>query len=135
MSDTTQFDKAYSTCEIQILRDEDWRDSIVLQRLTADGSQANLDFSDVAKLELFIRPLFDHDSLIKKLSSDPLAGGEIQFDRAVAGAMQITMSRANVIAQIPTGTWVQFLDMTHDSGVVEELWRGPLIVYPGKITP
>jgi hypothetical protein len=128
----TLFDGPYSICTIEINRDEDWSDTVVLQRLNADGSITNFDFSQIIRLELFIRPVFDHSILIRKLSSDLSSGGELQYSTSVPGTFQIVVSRANVIAGIPTGTWNQFLIATYGSGSITEFWRGPLIVHPGK---
>lgn len=127
----TQFDGNYSVCEIGIKRDEDWNDTVTLQRLMADGTTSNFDFSAVLQIDLYIRPTYDHSTLVKRLSSS-LAFGGIVFDPAVTGMLQIFVSRADVIASIPTGTWSQFLVGTNNAGGTFEFWRGPLHVYPGN---
>lgn len=131
---TARFDRPYSTCDIHIKRDEDWNDALVLQRLMADKTIAPLDFSNIAKLELFIRPRFDHLSLIRKLSSVPTQGGEIIYSRAVPGKIQFLVGRATVIASVPTGAWQHFLVATDDLGGTAEYWRGPITVHPGNIS-
>ena len=133
MAETAQFDRAYSYCEIHIKRDEDWNDATVLQRMMADGSINDLDLSDVARLDLYIRPRFDHNTLIRQLSSVSTIGG-ISYRRDVAGEVSIFLPRATVIAGIPVGQWDQFLTATYDNGRIDEFWRGPLYVHPGKVS-
>jgi hypothetical protein len=128
-----QFDTAYSVCTIGIKRDEDWNDQVHLKRLMADGSTSDFDFTGVAQLDLYIRPLFDHTTLIVQLSSTIPGGNALKFDPAVPALLQIVLLRTAVIATIPTGTWQQFLVATFVDGSTEEIWRGPLFVYPGKI--
>jgi hypothetical protein len=122
----------YSVCTLEIPRDEDWRDTWQLQRLMADGSIATMDTSQVTKLELFIRPTFDHSMLIYKLSSALSEGGEISFNNTALITVVVLRDGSGVIANIPTGKWDQFLIATYAGGAISELWRGPLIVHPGK---
>lgn len=133
MAQIEPFDRPYSYCEIQIKRDEDWREAVVLRRLMADGSEADMDFSTIGTIELFVRPLFDHSVLIARFSSDLGGGGGIQFSPAVPGRMSFLVSRATVIAMLPVGTWDQFLVATYIDGSTEEFWRGKLIVHPARI--
>jgi hypothetical protein len=130
---TQTFDTAYSVCTIGIKRDEDWNDMVRLKRLMADGTQSDFDFSAVAQIDLYIRPQFDHTTLIAQLTSTLAGGNNIKFDSAVAGLLQIVLPRASVIATIPTGSWEHFLVATQNDGETYEIWRGPLYVYPGKI--
>jgi hypothetical protein len=134
MAETAQFDRAYSYCEITIKRDEDWRDTVILKKLTAENAVVDFDFSNVSRFDLYIRPTFDHSVLIKRLSSDISISGEIQFSPAVPGQVAIVMARSAVIAGIPIGRWDQFLVATNADGTTDEIWRGPLVVLPGKIT-
>jgi hypothetical protein len=129
-----QFDKPFSKCTIEIKRDEDWRDAVVLRRLMADGTQTDFDFSDVDRFDLYIRPVFDHSVLIHKLSSALADGNEISFSPSVPGELKFEKSRLTVITDIPTGEWDQFLVATYVDGSTDEFWRGPLLVHPGKIS-
>jgi hypothetical protein len=52
----------------------------------------------------------------------------------VPGQVAIVMARSAVIAGIPIGRWDQFLVATNADGTTDEIWRGPLVVLPGKIT-
>lgn len=129
------FEKPFSTCTMEIKRDEDWRNTVVLRRRMADGSVTDLDFANIARLDLFIRPEFDHTVLIRQLSSLLSLGNEIQFSSAVPGEVKFIVPRATVIASIPTGKWRHFLVATYNDATTEEFWRGPFIVHPGKISP
>jgi hypothetical protein len=129
-----KFDKRYSVCTIEIKRDEDWRDGVMLKRLLSDGSIASFDFSEIDRFDLYIRPVFDHGILIYRLSSPVADGNAIQFDPAMPGRLDFVVGRDDIIAWIPTGKWDQFLVATYVSGVTEEFWRGPLFVHPGKIS-
>jgi hypothetical protein len=128
------FDKPFSTCTIEIKRDEDWRDAVVLRRLMANGAVTDFDFTQIERLDLYVRPVFDHSILIHQLSSTLAGGNQLSFDPLVPGELKIEMSRASVIASIPTGHWDQFLVATYLDGSIEEFWRGPLLVHPGKIS-
>ncbi|MGB5905751.1 MAG: hypothetical protein WBH00_23170 [Xanthobacteraceae bacterium] len=134
MAETAQFDRAYSYCTIEILRDEDWNDQVVLRQLNADGSEVDLPFTNITRFDLYIRPRFDHNTLIRKLSSPLSEGHAIRFDTALPGEIQIFASRSSVIATLPVGEWDQFLVATYNDGSTSEFWRGPLKVHPGKVT-
>lgn len=130
----TKTARAYNACTIEILRDEDWNDVVQLKQLQADGTEVDLPFTDIARIDLYIRPTYDHNTLIRQLSSPPTEGNEIRFDPGVAGTLQIFVARPSVISTLPVGKWDQFLVATYNAGARIEFWRGPLIVYAGKIS-
>lgn len=81
-------------------------------------------------LSLFIRPVYDHSVLIKKLSSG--VEGGIQIDSAPNGYFTIILPQAQV-SQIPIGVWDQFLVLSQAEEPRErEVWRGQLVVSPGR---
>jgi hypothetical protein len=134
MAEPAQFDRGYNYCEIQIVRDADWIDSVVLQQLNADGSKVDLDFSGVSAFNLYIRPVYDHAQLIKLVSSDPSSGGEILFSPIVPGRITFYVTRSAIIANLPIGKWNHFLVTAFADGTTREFWRGDLLVHPGKIS-
>ncbi|WP_370193545.1 MULTISPECIES: hypothetical protein [Aurantimonas] len=123
----------YTTATCEIVQDEDWYDP--LPRFL-DGDTPT-DLTDVT-IEIFIRPVYDHSVLIKKLST---ADGTIVVDDAVSGLASINVGRSTVISDIPVGKWdhfcVQSIAETSDpdDGIrYQERFRGAMIVYPGRVT-
>ena len=123
----------YTTAECHIVRDEDWYDP--LPRFL-DG-ETPTDLAGVT-IEIFIRPIYDHSVLIKKLSTED---GTIVIDDAAGGLASINVGRASVIADLPVGVWdhfcVQSMSETADpdDGIrYLERFRGRLFVHPGRIT-
>ncbi|MGB3486685.1 MAG: hypothetical protein WBA37_11825 [Xanthobacteraceae bacterium] len=134
MAEPAQFDRAYNYCEIQIVRDADWIDSVVLQQLNADGTKGDLDFSGISRFDLYIRPVYDHTQLIKLLSSDPSISGEILFSPIVPGRITFYVTRNVIIANLPIGKWNHFLVAAYADGTTREFWRGDLLVHPGRLS-
>lgn len=132
---TVAIDGPATTVTIEILRDEDWRDLVpqLLDRNDGTGAEIPLDLTGVT-LELYIRPIYDSGVLIKKLWSPD---GGILIDDASQGLATFYLERPTVIAELPIGTWQQFLLVKEPSDDLDgfayrELWRGPLIVHPGR---
>ncbi|MBN8994340.1 MAG: hypothetical protein J0H94_03875 [Rhizobiales bacterium] len=118
-----------------VLQDEDWLDPLpqFLDRDDETGAEVPLDLTGMT-LELYVRPTFDHPTIVKKLST---ADGSIVFDDASLGLTSIHVERPDVIADLPIGSWQQFLLAKEPSDGLDgfayrELWRGPLIVYGGR---
>lgn len=121
----------YSIAECHIVQDEDWIDQIPQ---FIDGEDPS-DLTGVL-VEIYIRPLYDFETVIKKLST---ADGSILFDDAASGLLSLNVSRADVISQIPVGVWEHFCvqsSVENINGsprrVYRERFRGPLIVHPGR---
>jgi hypothetical protein len=127
-----QFDRPYSWCDITIKKDEDWRESVVLQRLNEDGAPVDFDFTNVVSLDLYIRPKYDHSVLIRRVSSILGISGEVVFSGLLPGHIAFVVSRASVIANIPVGIWSHFLVVSYSDNTTEELWRGNFTVLPGR---
>lgn len=126
MASTTYVADPYNFVEIQIVRDADWRDS--LPQFFDDG--VALDCTGQV-LELYIRPTYDHSTLIKKLSTET---GELVWVDESLGKSAIEMPRADVIADIPVGEWDIFAVLSADSpDTYREPFRGKLIVHAGNI--
>jgi hypothetical protein len=115
----------FNLLDIDISQDADWNDPF--QILENDDTPLNL---AGLTLELYIRPRFAHDTLLKKLSSAGSAG--IVIDDASQGFAYFFLDRAVVLADLPIGEWQQFLVLTEGS-TQTELWRGQLRVHPGII--
>ena len=129
-------DRAYTFVQIEASADEDFDLSLTLLEKQEDGSDAPLDLTNggaIASpiLDFYIRPRFDHSTLIRRLSSDLTYGG-VTIDDAATGRISLFVSRANVIAGIPVGRWDHFL-VWNIGGRYEEIFRGPLLVHPGRI--
>lgn len=118
--------------ECHIAKDEDWLDQLP-QFLDGD---LPTDLTGVT-VEIYIRPVFDSVTLIKKLST---ADGNIVVDDVENGMLSINMARADVIAQLPIGVWDHFCIQSQTESpngvprtVYRERFRGPLVVHPGRI--
>ena len=127
MADNTHFiQPPYTIVRIDIAHDEDWFDPCPA---LLDEEAKPIDLTGKT-LSLFIRPVYDHTVLIKKLSSG--AEGGIQIDSAPNGYFTITLPQAQV-AQIPIGVWDQFLVLSQTAEPKErEVWRGQLVVSTGR---
>lgn len=109
---------------------EDWYDEVPT---LIDDEGDPLDLSGVT-FELAIRPDFDHATSIKLLTSTggPTTSG-ISIDDAAAGLVSIRLPRASVRTDLPVGEWRHVFTASGGAlGGVREIWRGPLIVVPGK---
>lgn len=119
--------------DIVISRDQDWNQPHWL----VDGTRP-LDLTDCT-VELWIRPAFNHATLIRCLSSDEEAedgGGEIIINDAELGSITILVPQATVEAEIPVSPsagWSHFLRIVTDGGTVIEWWRGSLVVRAGSL--
>ena len=116
---------------ITIRVDEQWNEAFWLV-------EGNLPLDLTGKtIELYIRPRFDHATLIRKLTSaagvDP-GCGEIIIDNATKGAAHIFVTAANVTAGIPVGVWDYFMRVVNTSDDIKEWRRGTLTVRPGRTT-
>jgi hypothetical protein len=101
------------------------------QFLAADGGPLNLTGKVV---DVYIRPTYDHSTLIKKLTSTASAG--VIIDNAAQGLCTAFLARATVQADIPVssgkpGHWDFFVSIT-DTGTYEEFARGPFYVHAGR---
>ena len=123
-------DKAFTYVKLEILVDEDLSEGFVIN----EGARP-LDLTG-KRLELWCRPTFDHSTLIKKLTSDPSAGKTIYFDDPLKGAVSMVMPQIKVAAAFVPGVWKHFLRLSDDYSAqspVREIWRGDLIVHPGRV--
>jgi hypothetical protein len=124
---TTEFfvEAPFNLLDIDISQDADWNDPFQIVEMT----DVPLDLTG-AILELYIRPRFAHDTLLKKLSS--VGSGGIVIDDASLGMAYFFVDRSIVLADLPIGEWQQFFVMTQGT-LQTELWRGQLRVHPGII--
>jgi hypothetical protein len=100
------------------------------QFLAADGAPLNLTGKVV---EIYIRPTYDHSTLIKKLTSTGSAG--VIIDDAAQGLCTAFLARATVQADIPVSTKAKdwdFFVVISDGGTYEEFARGPFYVHAGR---
>ena len=126
-----------SFVSIDIVLDADWEDP--MPTLTQGGEPLDLTGKI---LELFVRPVYDYATLIVMLSSeDDPAFSSIRIDDAAAGLATIYMPRNELIAAVPSGIWDHFLILKEPAGggdadgfLITELWRGQLLVRPGRVT-
>lgn len=129
----TVLDKAYTSVRIEICMDEDWSDSFFL----TEGEKA-IDLTG-KRLELFCRPTFDHATLIRKLSTVTVGSvpAAIFNELPTLGAAYIFMPQSVVAATFVPGRWTHFLRLLEDgvsaAPLVREVWRGDLIVHPGRV--
>lgn len=113
--------------DIAVVRTQDWREPLPTI-LDADTGLPR----DITGLELriYIRPMHGYASPIAVYST---LYGDIVFDAPTLGQSSIAISRADVIAALPTGEWRWFA-LLIDGAASEEVWRGRLTVYPGEVT-
>lgn len=123
----------FTVAECHIVHDEDWYDPLP-QFLDGDDTQpTNLDGK---RIEIYIRPVYDHTLLIAKLSTDD---GTIVIDDAQRGMASVNVGRAQVADLLPVGTWQHFCVESEPEGTDPadgrrylERFRGPFIVHPGR---
>lgn len=119
----------YTQATIEIVHDADWDDP--MPAILENGAPLNLTGK---QLDLWIRPVYDHSVLLRRLSSAASLGGEIRFDNAAAGLASIYVPRVTVRTELPIGEWDHFLVLQEVSGdtFYREVFRGRLKVWPGK---
>jgi hypothetical protein len=115
----------FNLLDVDISQDADWNDPFQIIEANDDP----LDLTGLV-LELYIRPKFGHDTLLKKLSTVGSAG--IIVDNPVEGMAYFFLDRAVVLADLPVGEWQQFLVLTEGS-LQTEIWRGQIRIHPGLI--
>lgn len=127
MADSTHFiQPPYTIVKIDVERDADWYDPVP-QLLDEEGEPVDLTGKT---LSLFVRPVYDHSVLIKKLSNG--AEGGVQIENAALGYFTIFLPQAQV-NELPIGVWDQFLVLSQSEAPQErEVWRGQMIVHPGR---
>ena len=120
---------AFVVAECQIPQNEDWVDDLPI---LYDGDRP----SDLTgkRVELYIRPVYDHAVLIKFLSTD---NGGLIIDDAKEGMVSVYVPQA-AVAAMPLGTWDHFvIEVESDpvSGIERrtERFRGPLTIHPGRL--
>lgn len=134
---TAQFDRPYSNYEIQIERDESFDEPMQIFAIDESGNQVAYDFThggEVANpiIEFYVRPTFEHKTLIKMLSTDPAIGGIILED-AEQGMISLVIEAGAVGIQLPPGRWKHFL-VEVIGNRRNELIRGDFIVNGGRIS-
>lgn len=125
----------YTIANCSIVRDADWDDQ--MPRFL-DGDETEPTDLTGKTIEIYIRPVFDHSVLIKKLSTE---AGTIIVDDPADGLASIFVDRAEVIADLPVGVWDWFCVESEateadpaDGFRSIERFRGRLTVHPGRIT-
>jgi hypothetical protein len=121
-----------SIYKIEANANEDFDLSLELKYLTEDGTETPIDFGSTPVLEFYIRPRFDHSTIIKKLT----VGAGIMVDDAAAGKLTLYMAQATVatdllVSKMPAQHWDHFFNWIN-AGSVLELFRGPLVVHAGR---
>lgn len=111
----------------EIARDEDWNDPLPVLKYSGTGDIIDLTGKT---LSLYVRPTYDHSVILALLTQ----GAGVVIDNAAMGLASIIVPRADVITAFPVGRWDQFMVMQQSGLHFTELWRGPLIVKPGKIS-
>lgn len=119
-------------CSIEINHEEDWYDAIPQMVHPVTGTP--FDLADVT-LELYIRPVYDHSVLVKKLTSASSAG--ILIESAAEGLASIYLPK-DMVDNLPIGEWDQFLRMLFTNPplvgtLVKTIWRGPILIKPGRV--
>lgn len=117
----------FNLLDIDIPQDADWMDPFQIVM----ANDQPFDLTGVL-LELYIRPTYNHATLLKKLTSAGSAG--IVIDDARNGMAYFSVDRAVVTAEVPIGAWNQFLVMTEAGVTQTEIWRGSMRVHPGKFS-
>lgn len=111
-----------------VYRNADWRDT--LPRLLMNGLPIDLTGKN---LVCYIRPAFDHGTLIKKLSFDD---GGIIYPDAENGLAAVDLARDDVIDDLPKGKWTHHWvleDPDESPTSYLQPWRGSIEVVPGSI--
>jgi len=124
---TTEFfvEAPFNLLDIDISQGADWNDPFQI----VEYNDAPVDLTG-ALLELYIRPRYAHDTLLKKLSSAGAAG--IVIDDPSQGLAYFFLDRAIVLAELPIGEWQQFMILSQGA-LQTELWRGEFRVHPAII--
>lgn len=124
-------------CTITIYHGEDWYDAV--PQLVDPRDNSAIDVTDML-FELFCRPAFDHTTLFLLATSASEAG--IFKEDAATGLIAFFKTQAAIEAALPitinASAWRQFLRITFVDvaygEVSKTVWRGPLIVMPGRDT-
>lgn len=127
-----------SIFRIECNANEDFDLPLQLNWLDDDGSERPLDLTiggaePAPVLEFYIRPRFDHTTIIKKLT----VGAGIMLQNAVGGQVRLFLPQATVAADLivskrPAQHWDYFFNWKHTATPrVLELFRGPLVVHAG----
>ncbi|MGY2052968.1 hypothetical protein [Methylobacterium sp. JK268] len=116
-----------------ITRDDDWHD--LLPQFLIGGQP--FDISSMS-IDMWVRPAFDFPGAPMLHLQNVAAPAEgIRYDSAPDALMTIHVSRATVIANLPIGTWTQFAVLSDPASTygwtTREVWRGSLVVQPGRI--
>lgn len=116
---------------IETNANEDFNLPLQLTRLQMDGSEIPLDLGAAPVLEFYIRPRFDHITIIRKLT----VGSGITIEDAANGKLTLYLSQATVASDLiipkwPAQHWDYFFNWL-DGGAVTELFRGPLVIHAG----
>lgn len=125
----------YTIANCAISLGEDWMDP--LPRILEGDEPLDLTSKTI---EIFVRPVFDHLVLIRRLSTED---GSIVIDRALEGLASIRASRESLLSgpgAIPVGEWDHFCILSQPyqnapSMVLRrELYRGRLVVSPARVS-
>jgi hypothetical protein len=119
-----------SIYRIEANANEDFYLPLQLMRLQNDGSQTPVLLTGLG-LEFYIRPRFEHATIIKKLT----IGTGITIIDATLGYLELYIAQATVatdllISKAPAHHWDYFFNVI-DAGKITELFRGPLVVHAG----
>jgi hypothetical protein len=126
------YEHASSIFKIETNANEDFSLALQLMVLNPDGTETPIDLGTSPVLEFYIRPRFDHLSLIKKLT----VGSGIVLDDAATGKITLYLPQATVatdllVPKYPAQQWDYFFNLL-GSGTVTELFRGPFVVHAGR---
>jgi hypothetical protein len=127
--------RPYSILNIDICQDETFDFPHQLLVMNPDGTQSPLDLTNGGvitslRLDFYIRPLFDHLTSIKHLSTE--GAGGIVIDDAANGKIGFYVDQAVVASDIPIGRWQHFLVRTVADRKIE-LYRGTFTVHPARL--
>jgi hypothetical protein len=128
--------RPYNILDIDICQDETFEFPHQLMLMNPDGSESALDLTSGGvitsiNLDFYVRPRFDHTTLIKRLSTDPGIGGVI-LDDAATGKIGLYLEQSLVATQLPVGVWQHFLVRTVAPRKFE-LYRGTFRVHPARL--
>jgi hypothetical protein len=104
--------------------------SLQLNQLGEDG-ETPIDFGSTPQLEFYIRPRFEHQTIIKKLT----VGSGIALDDPTTGKITLHLDQAAVASDLivskwPAQHWDHFFNWIQ-AGAITELFRGPFVVHAG----
>ncbi|MGM5018732.1 hypothetical protein [Tardiphaga sp. 367_B4_N1_1] len=126
----TLLNRAVTYVKVEIFADEDLSESFSL----AEGERP-LDLTGM-RVEWWCRPAYDHATLIHRFSTDLGVGKTIYIDDPLKGAISVVMRQAIVAATFVPGNWKHFLRVLDDyseNAPAREIFRGDLIVHPGRV--